>query len=60
MPPRPGPSADGPPAAPVSAATAVELRYAPTESSVALLQQMRAVLVATTHQANKTLVGPRR
>jgi uncharacterized protein (TIGR03032 family) len=56
MPPQPGPSPDSPPAGPEPAATAVEFHYAPTESFVALLHQLRAALLVTTYQANKLLV----
>ncbi len=56
MPPRPASSPDSAPAAPEPAATAVEFHYAPTESFVALLHQLRMSLLVTTYQANKLLV----
>src|SRR5581483_3519403 len=44
------------PPVPEAAATAVEFHYTPTDSFVALLQQLRAALLVTTYQANKLLV----
>jgi uncharacterized protein (TIGR03032 family) len=43
------------PSVPPTAATAVEFRYAQTESFVALLHELGASLLVTTYQANKLL-----
>jgi uncharacterized protein (TIGR03032 family) len=54
--PAPEPAVAPPPAVAEAAPTAVEFRSAPTESFVALLQQLGVSLLVTTYQANKLLV----